>query len=77
MLFKARTTQTIFEAMSYSYRFAFIEHLLSTKHDLIEEINQLALQDQNNGSSSMNNDSNMGNIAGDTEEFLFNKKNSL
>lgn len=38
-LFKSRTTQAIFEAMSYQYRFSFVEHLLSTKHDLLEEIN--------------------------------------
>lgn len=30
--------------MSYQYRFYFIEHLLQTKHDLAEEINQLVGQ---------------------------------
>ena len=39
ILFRSRTSHTIFESMSYLYRFSFIEHLLQSKHDLIEEIN--------------------------------------
>ena len=41
IIFNSKTSQTIFEAMSYVYRFSFIEHLLQSKHDLIEEINQM------------------------------------
>jgi len=39
VVMKSRNTHTIFEAMSYQYRFSFIEHVLASKHDLIEEIN--------------------------------------
>lgn len=46
LMFRSRTAISIFEAMSYQYKFHFIEHLLQTKHDLIEEINQLVLQEQ-------------------------------
>jgi len=37
-LFSSRTTQTIFQAMSYQYRFSFIEHLLQARYDLQEEL---------------------------------------
>lgn len=42
-LFRSRTTVTIFEAMSYQYKFLFIDHILQIKHDLIEEFNELAM----------------------------------
>jgi hypothetical protein len=41
IFFRSRTTQTIFEGMSYQYRFSFIERLLSIKQDLLDELNQL------------------------------------
>lgn len=37
LLFESRTTQTIFAAMSYQYRFSFVEHLLQVRHDILEE----------------------------------------
>ena len=37
LLFESRTTQTILEAMSYQYRFSFVEHLLQIRHDILEE----------------------------------------
>lgn len=42
-LFRSRTTLTIFEAMSYQYKFVFIDHILLSKHDLIEEFNEAVL----------------------------------
>ena len=38
MIFRSRTTTTIFEAMSYQYRFAFLDHLLQSRHDLLDEL---------------------------------------
>ena len=37
-VFSSRTTHAIFTAMSYSYRITFIEHLLSTKEELLAEL---------------------------------------
>jgi hypothetical protein len=37
-VFSSRTTHAIFTAMSYSYRITFIEHLLSTKEELLAEM---------------------------------------
>jgi|LauGreDrversion4_2_1035121.scaffolds.fasta_scaffold132824_5 hypothetical protein len=41
LLFESRTTQTILEAMSYQYRFSFIEHLLQIRNDILEESDDL------------------------------------
>ena len=43
LVFKSRTVQTIFYAMSYQYRFCYIEHILSAKKDLLDEINNQVL----------------------------------
>jgi hypothetical protein len=39
IIFRSRTLNTIFEAMSYSYRFEFIEHILHVKKELIDDLN--------------------------------------
>lgn len=41
LLFESRTTQTILEAMSYQYRFSFVEHLLQIRNDILEETEDL------------------------------------
>lgn len=46
LLFDSKTSHTIFEAMSYQYRFSFVEHLLHTKSDLLEEIKHQVLQEE-------------------------------
>lgn len=63
-LFRSRTTQTIFEAMSYQYKFSFIEHILQAKQDLLEEINQVLLYA----------DEDLQENQVDPEEYLFEKK---
>ena len=45
LIFRSRTLVTIFEAMSYSYRFQFIENILKTKKDLLDDFNQQILSD--------------------------------
>lgn len=37
-LFSSRTTQAIFEAMSFQYRFSFIERILTQRTDMLEDI---------------------------------------
>lgn len=39
VVFRSRTLHSIFDAMSYQYRFSFIQHVLQTRKDLLEEIN--------------------------------------
>jgi len=38
-LFQSKTLLSIFEAMSYQYRFSFIQHVLQTRKDMLEELN--------------------------------------
>ena len=40
IIFRSRTLVTIFEAMSYSYRFVFVEHILHFKKELIDDLSQ-------------------------------------
>lgn len=63
-LFDSKTLQTIFASMSYQYKFSFIQHILSSKKEFLDDINQQIMQEQENGD-------------GEAEEFLVNKKNSL
>ena len=40
-LFRSQTTLSLFLAMSFSYRFAFMERILSTQGEILDEINQM------------------------------------
>ena len=40
VMFRSRTAHGMFGAMSYSYRFLFLEHVLQVKHDVVEEVCQ-------------------------------------
>jgi hypothetical protein len=66
MLFDSRTSRTIFAAMSYQYRFTFVEHLLQTRSDLLEEIKLVVLQDPQAAANITDED--------DAEEFILQKK---
>jgi len=39
LVFQSRTLHTIFEAMSYQYKFSFVENIIKNWKDSIEEIN--------------------------------------
>eukprot|EP00347_Sterkiella_histriomuscorum_P010472 403376151 len=64
MIFNSETLQTIFASMSYQYKFSFIQHILTSKKEFLDEINQQIMQEQENGD-------------GEAEEYLINKKMSL
>jgi hypothetical protein len=63
MVFSSRTTRTIFEAMSFQYRFSFIEHLLGVRNDLQEDIMATA------GGDDVDHD--------EHEEFVFERRQAL
>ncbi|CDW84307.1 UNKNOWN [Stylonychia lemnae] len=61
IIFETQTLQTIFAAMSYQYKFTFMQHILQLKREFLEEINTQLMQEQAN-----END--------EAEEILLNRK---
>ena len=63
-LYKSKTTHAIFDALSYQYKFSFIEHILQTKHDILDEITSMVTNGEDIGQD-------------DPEQFLYEKKSSI
>ncbi len=66
ILFNSQTTHSIFFAMSYHYRFSFIEHLLQLRHDIIDEITSVFNTQSDNNETVIDQ--------GEVEEFIFERK---
>lgn len=73
LVFGSKTAHTIYEAMSYQYRFAFVEHLLQARHDLLDEITAAVQQAEKDANESHMNEDEMG----QAEEFLYEKSASM
>lgn len=64
LIFRSRTTHAIFEAMSFQYKYSFIEHILSIRNDMLEDIASTAGDD-----SEVDHD--------EHEEFVYERKMAL
>jgi hypothetical protein len=78
ILFRSRTTHSIFAAMSYHYRFSFIEHLLQLRNDTLDELQSVFTNVVNRVSHDRTiEEGDEGLDPSEVEEFLYERRAAI